>query len=124
MPGGDRTGPSGMGARTGRGAGYCVGNPGPGFAYGGYGRGFGGRGGGRGGGWGGGRGGGYRWFQGGFGPEVYSGPMEFGTPGPNYPVGWTKEQEAASLKDQVKYFEDSLTNLKNRINELDAKTGD
>ena len=34
MPGGDRTGPSGFGARTGRGLGYCSGSDNPGFAYG------------------------------------------------------------------------------------------
>ena len=32
MPGGDRTGPFGAGPMTGRGAGYCGGNPAPGFA--------------------------------------------------------------------------------------------
>jgi hypothetical protein len=32
MPGGDRTGPMGMGARTGRGSGYCSGMDRPGFA--------------------------------------------------------------------------------------------
>jgi len=31
MPGGDRTGPMGMGPRTGRGAGYCGGFAAPGF---------------------------------------------------------------------------------------------
>jgi hypothetical protein len=31
MPGGDRTGPSGLGPRTGRGAGYCGGHDTPGF---------------------------------------------------------------------------------------------
>ncbi len=49
MPGGDGTGPIGMGPMTGRGAGYCAGYPTPGYMAGG-GRGFGGRG--RGGGWG------------------------------------------------------------------------
>jgi hypothetical protein len=42
MPGGDRTGPGGLGARTGRGLGYCAGFDDPGYAYGpgfGYGRG-------------------------------------------------------------------------------------
>ena len=42
MPGGDRTGPRGLGARTGRGLGYCAGYNAPGSAYGpgfGYGRG-------------------------------------------------------------------------------------
>jgi len=32
MPGGDRTGPLGLGPATGRGAGYCRGNAGVGFA--------------------------------------------------------------------------------------------
>ena len=48
MPGGDGTGPGGMGPMTGRGAGYCAGYPVPGFMnpYGGrfgmgYGRGMG-----------------------------------------------------------------------------------
>jgi len=31
MPGGDRTGPAGMGPMTGRAAGYCAGYPVPGF---------------------------------------------------------------------------------------------
>ena len=42
MPAGDRTGPQGMGPKTGRGAGYCAGYDHPGYAnpgfYGGYGR--------------------------------------------------------------------------------------
>ena len=45
MPGGDGTGPMGMGSMTGRGMGYCAGSPAAGFA--GRGGGF-GRGGGRG----------------------------------------------------------------------------
>jgi len=48
MPGGDRTGPRGMGPMTGRQAGYCAGYQAAGFANsylgGGFGRGFGGRG--------------------------------------------------------------------------------
>ncbi|RUM33674.1 MAG: hypothetical protein DSY33_03955 [Archaeoglobus sp.] len=52
MPGGDRTGPLGLGPRTGRGLGYCSGYNRPGFMTGGFGRGRGrgraGRGGGRG----------------------------------------------------------------------------
>lgn len=44
MPGGDRTGPAGAGAMTGRGAGFCTGNGVPGVMNGGYG--FGARGGG------------------------------------------------------------------------------
>ena len=51
MPGGDRTGPMGMGPRTGRAAGYCAGSPVPGYMNPGFGGGCGfgrGRGGGRG----------------------------------------------------------------------------
>jgi hypothetical protein len=46
MPGGDKTGPLGMGPISGRGAGYCTGNDVPGFANmgGGFGRRMGGRG--------------------------------------------------------------------------------
>lgn len=43
MPGGDRTGPMGMGPMTGRGMGFCAGNAAPGFTTWG-GRGMGGRG--------------------------------------------------------------------------------
>jgi len=54
MPGGDGTGPAGMGPMTGRAAGFCAGYPVPGYMNPVGGRGyFGmGRGGGRGGGWG------------------------------------------------------------------------
>ena len=41
MPGGDRTGPAGMGPMTGRRAGYCVGNATPGTMNAGFGRGMG-----------------------------------------------------------------------------------
>jgi hypothetical protein len=41
MPGGDRTGPRGMGPMTGRGAGYCAGYATPGYANPGFGRGYG-----------------------------------------------------------------------------------
>ena len=53
MPLGDRTGPGGLGPRTGRGLGYCSGSPVPGYmnSWGGRGGGF-GRGGGRGAGFG------------------------------------------------------------------------
>jgi len=40
MPWGDRTGPSGMGPMTGRGAGYCAGYPTPGYMNPGYGYGY------------------------------------------------------------------------------------
>lgn len=40
MPRGDGTGPVGAGAMTGRGAGYCAGNDGPGFGDGSFGMGM------------------------------------------------------------------------------------
>ena len=66
MPGGDGTGPMGMGAMTGRAAGYCAGYAAAGFAnpVGGRGRGFWGAGRGRGGGRGRGFGGGAGRFGG------------------------------------------------------------
>ncbi|MDD4061931.1 MAG: DUF5320 domain-containing protein, partial [Kiritimatiellae bacterium] len=57
MPGGDGTGPAGMGPMTGRAAGYCAGYGVPGYANPIGGRGYGAFGGGRGFGSGGGRGG-------------------------------------------------------------------
>lgn len=41
MPGGDRTGPAGLGPMTGRGAGYCAGYAVPGYANMNFGRGYG-----------------------------------------------------------------------------------
>ncbi|MCK4326004.1 DUF5320 family protein, partial [bacterium] len=101
MPGGDGTGPTGMGPMTGRAAGLCAGYPVPGFAnpIAGFGRGFGlgfGRGWGRGLGWGRGFGRG-RGFGGGYpyGAYPYSGMgMPYGSPtgypyapNPGYPYG-------------------------------------
>lgn len=101
MPRGNRTGPMGAGPMSGRGMGYCAGNPGPGnMGYGpglGFGRGLGFRGGfGRGLGFGRGRG----WNQAGFG----------------YPLD--KEQEIASLSDQAKMLEDELALIKQRQEEI------
>ena len=62
MPGGDRTGPVGMGPRTGRAAGYCSGFEVPGFVTPMPERGYGGRGG-----WGRGNAGWCGWSQGGSG---------------------------------------------------------
>jgi hypothetical protein len=75
MPGGDRTGPLGLGPRTGRGLGYCSGYAYPGYLnpvypYAGYGRGRG---------WGG-RG----WGRAGFFPSGYYYPWAY-PPGINYP---------------------------------------
>jgi len=130
MPGGDGTGPGGMGPMTGRAAGYCAGYPVPGFANPMPGRGFGygfgrGRGGfGRGLGLG---------FRGGRGPFAGVRPgwggywgAPYGTPPTPYgqPYGYagpSAEQEADMLKGQAEYFEDALDGIRKRIAELEAE---
>ena len=99
MPGGDRTGPMGMGPRTGRGAGYCAGYPmqGSANAVPGRGRGF-GRGLGRGRGWG--RG----WF--GYGE-------------PNVPE-LTLQQEAEMLKKDAKAMQEEVQVINQRISDLES----
>jgi hypothetical protein len=106
MPRGDGTGPAGMGPMTGRAAGYCAGYPAPGFMnpVGGRMGGWFGRGRGRG--WG------------------YSGPGWMGSA----PYAWSPyaepysaEQEKQALDGQVKYFENQLESLRNRIAELEAE---
>ncbi|MBW2595313.1 MAG: DUF5320 domain-containing protein [Deltaproteobacteria bacterium] len=137
MPGGDRTGPAGMGSMTGRAAGYCAGYGAPGFANSVSGRGFG---------WGLGRGGGFgrgggrgrrNWFyatglpgwqRGAYGYPAYGGGMPYNMPysaAPNMPpytAGFSKEDELNALKGQVEYFEDALEGVKNRMAELEEES--
>jgi len=111
MPGGDRTGPLGLGPRTGRAAGYCAGyptpgymNPGPGF-----GRGF-GRGGGRGFGrgfWGRGRG---FWRRGYGDPYYWPQPDVFPQP--------SKDEEKVYLENMVKDLKEEIDAIQERIKEL------
>ncbi len=101
MPGGDRTGPLGVGPRTGRGIGYCAGYNRPGFAnlalgYPGW---FGFRCG------GGGRGWRHRYFA-------------SGIPGRAQP---TPEQETADLKAQADWLKGQLDAIQKRIEELASK---
>lgn len=135
MPGGDGTGPAGMGPMTGRAAGYCAGYPEPGFANPIGPRGFWG--------WGRGRGGGRgrrNWFY----ATGLPGWQRFGAVYPAYsgavpyvgavpytvPYGGpygsttttTREQELDVLKGQAEYFEDALEGIKKRITELEAKS--
>ncbi|MBN1125681.1 MAG: DUF5320 domain-containing protein [Sedimentisphaerales bacterium] len=126
MPGGDRTGPAGMGPMTGRAAGFCVGYPVPGYANPVGGRGFFGRGRGfGGGGWGrrnwyyatglpGWARAGYGWPAGGsVDPFVYgAAPLA---------PGVTAQQELEGLKGQAEYFEDALDGIKKRIEELESQ---
>jgi len=128
MPGGDGTGPAGMGPMTGRAAGYCAGYPVAGFMGPIPGRGLGfGRG--RGFGFGRGMGFGFRGGRGwgGYWGAPYAAPAypsagavaPYATP---YGAGLTHEQEADMLKGQVEYFEDALEGIKKRIAELEAKS--
>ena len=125
MPGGDRTGPAGMGPMTGRAAGYCAGYPVPGFMNPLAGGGFGG--------WGRGGGRGRRnwyyatgltgWQRAGFGLPAFGTPPAYPLPyvSPTFAPGITKEQELDMLKGQAEYFEDTLEGIKKRIEELKTK---
>ena len=108
MPGGDRTGPMGMGPMTGRGAGYCAGYPdvipGRGLGLGRglrRGRGYMGS------------GSGFRRFQG----DAYIGARYY--QGFN-PEGVTPEQEADALKRQAKFMQDEIIAINKRVNELES----
>ncbi len=124
MPGGDGSGPAGMGPMTGRGAGYCTGYSVAEFTSSMAGRGF-GRGFGRG--IRGGRGwGGYRGVP--YGAYAY--PYDAAYRVPNAPnalpygfnPGASPEQEADMLKGQATYLEDALKGIKKRITELETET--
>ncbi len=122
MPGGDRTGPFGLGPMTGRAAGYCAGysvpgymNPIPGRGRGwfGFGRGWG-----RGRSWGRGFGWGRGWF--GYGPALgypYGVTPYFGNP---YAAEFTPQQESEMLKKEAKALQDEIDSINQRINELES----
>ncbi len=121
MPGGDRTGPTGMVPMTGRRAGYCAGHPLPGYAnpVGGRGHGFGfGRRWGRDwgcGGFGRGMGRGFRRGFGGFyGP--YADP-DYGNPAA---PEMSPKQEVEMLKEQAKAMQDELNAVNERIREMES----
>jgi hypothetical protein len=125
MPGGDRTGPMGMGPMTGRAAGFCAGFPVPGFMNPFAARGF----------WGRGRGGGRGWRN-----RFYA----TGVPGreraawgwPAFAAGWrygvpyaapypqpavSRDEELDLLKRQAEGFASTLAEIKKRIAELEAQ---
>jgi len=130
MPGGDGTGPGGMGPMTGRAAGFCAGYPVPGYmnsvggrGYGGWGRGF------RGGGFG--RGRGFGWAGAGYGMPAWGGgvsPYAYGGAAGPYAYGGAPfapaiapQQELDGLKGQSEYLEDALDGIKKRIEELESQ---
>ncbi|MFH1929298.1 MAG: DUF5320 domain-containing protein [Chloroflexota bacterium] len=132
MPGGDRTGPMGMGPMTGRAAGYCAGydaygyaNPVPGRGFGlGLGGGWRGRGG-----WGGG-GRGWRrgfyatglpgWLRFGYGP-AWDQPM-YAAPYAPYAPEVTREQEIEALRGQAEFFKQALDDISKRLGELEKES--
>ncbi|MBN2569343.1 MAG: DUF5320 domain-containing protein [Deltaproteobacteria bacterium] len=103
MPGGNGTGPAGMGPMTGRAAGYCAGYNMPGYANAVPGRGFGGRGG-RGGRWG---------QQGVWNQAPYYQAPAYGT------APYSPGQELDALKAQAQYLQNSLEGISRRIKELE-----
>jgi hypothetical protein len=127
MPRGDRTGPMGLGAMTGRAAGYCAGsevpgyaNPVPGRGLGmGFGRGRGARGRGFG---GGGRGWRNMYYATGLPGWMRSG----GRAAPyGYPTPYQKadpEMEKQALKNQAEALQSELDFIKKRLGEIETGT--
>ncbi|MCK9263880.1 MAG: DUF5320 domain-containing protein [Deltaproteobacteria bacterium] len=128
MPGGDRTGPFGMGPMTGRAAGFCAGYNVPGYANPAYPDGFRTRGRGRGRGFGrGGRGWRNRFYATGLAgwqrattgwPAWGAGPHPY--PAAGAPMVGATELE--TLKNQAAYFEDALKGIRQQIEELQSRT--
>ena len=137
MPGGDGTGPGGMGPMTGRAAGYCAGYPAPGFMNPIPGRGFGG--GGRGGGGWGRRNRFYAtgltgWQRAGYGYPAWGGaapsygaaPYAAPFAGEVAPYAAvygapTREQELQALQSQAEHLDDALGGIRKRNGELEAE---
>ena len=115
MPRGDRTGPNGMGPRTGRGAGMCSGFDRPGYMNGGgsfgYGRGMGyGRGFGRGMGFG--RGFGYGYVPAGGYTAPYAAP---------YSAPYSKEIEKSYLENEINILKEQLKASESRLADIDSE---
>lgn len=107
MPGGDRTGPAGMGPMTGRAAGFCAGYPTAGYMNPVGGRGY----------WGWGRGGGWgrrNWY--------YATGLPFwARTAPGFAGVPTVEQEREALRQQSQYLQDSLDAINRRIEDLEKE---
>jgi len=122
MPRGDRTGPAGMGAMTGRAAGYCAGYPVPGYMNPYWCRvaGFCGR---PRRGWGAGfsRGRGWRrmyYATGVPGGAWYSPPPWVAPPAEQYSQSESREEEIKFLKQQAEVLKDELKAIEEHLNEL------
>jgi len=121
MPGGDGTGPGGMGPMTGRAAGFCAGYSVPGYATPVGGRGMGmGFGRGRGGGFG--RGRGFGWGRAGYGLPAYGSAVNpYAYSGVPFVPTVAPQQELDGLKGQAEYLVDALDGIKKRIEELEGQ---
>jgi hypothetical protein len=115
MPGGNGTGPMGMGSMTGRAAGYCAGYPIPGHTNPISGRGF-GSGGGRG--WG-------RGFRSGWGRRALPyGAVPASAPPyavPYYGAAPTREQELELLQSQAEGLKGALEDIQQRMSKLEGE---
>lgn len=127
MPGGDGTGPAGMGPMTGRAAGVCAGYGVPGYMNPVGGRGYWGRGGN----WGRGGGRGRRnwcyasglpgWARAESGWPAWGGTTAPRTAGVAFAPGLTAGKELDALRNQAKYLGDALSDIDRRIEELDSQ---
>lgn len=126
MPWGDRTGPAGLGPRTGRGLGYCNGynQPGyvtsPGFGRG-YGRGFGfGRGA-----WGWGRGGyGYGWGHGWAAYNWPAPPVQTNTTQNQTTAPQVNDRELTDMRNELHSLRSAVDGLLNRLSSLTGRKED
>ena len=121
MPSGDRTGPYGLGAKTGRSLGYCAGYDTPGYMK--------GPGMGRGRGWGRGRGLGYgRGWGWGYRYPVYSAPIAYTPVYTQYTAGVvpqiSPESQLSMLKQEKDYLESEMNGIKSAIDDISKKITD
>jgi hypothetical protein len=104
MPGGDRTGPNGLGPMTGRQMGYCVGNLPSGNMYGGYGRGFF-------------RGSGFgRGYGRGFGRGFGFGFRNV------YPTNISSASEKTIIENDIRMLKEQLSSLEEQLSRLDKES--
>jgi Family of unknown function (DUF5320) len=126
MPRGDRTGPLGMGAMTGRAAGYCTGSGAPGYAQSGPGRGFGAGLGRSRGAWSKGSGGGGRGRRNMFHATGLPGWQRFGWNAASYmyPTPYARQPDPAMEKQALKSHADALQAeldaIKKRLTEIET----
>ncbi|MEA1979888.1 MAG: DUF5320 domain-containing protein [candidate division Zixibacteria bacterium] len=132
MPRGDKTGPMGAGAMTGRGEGFCAGNDVPGYMSQSFGGNF-GRGRGLRRGFGGGIGRGFgRGFQGG---GRYRNQFFAGGPARMYPrnfnpsvpteefVAASQQEELSYLKEEAQYLKGALKNIELQMSKIQQEVG-